>query len=82
MEKCRPVVSRVFNEFFSAFSYLEMQLRDRDLVRLSKSAVNKPAYFIVVYHAKKYVVIGIRGTYNTTDILTDLCPHNEPFQKG
>nr|XP_024381806.1 uncharacterized protein LOC112285327 isoform X2 [Physcomitrium patens] len=59
-----------------------MQLRDRDLVRLSKSAVNKPAYFIVVYHAKKYVVIGIRGTYNTTDILTDLCPHNEPFQKG
>jgi sn1-specific diacylglycerol lipase len=60
-----------------------MQLRDRDVARMVvESAFNKPAYFIAVYHAKKYVVVSIRGTYNTTDILTDLNPHNEAFQQG
>jgi hypothetical protein len=60
-----------------------IQLRDRDVKQMvTKSLINKPAYFIAVYHAKKHVVMGIRGTYNTTDILTDLNPHSEPFLEG
>ncbi|KAG0623950.1 hypothetical protein M758_3G213300 [Ceratodon purpureus] len=60
-----------------------MQLRDQDVKQMvTKSLINKPAYLIAVYHARKYVVMGIRGTYNTTDILTDLNPHNEPFLEG
>lgn len=46
------------------------------------SAINEPAYFIAVYHARQCVVMSIRGTYNTTDILTDLNPHTEPFLNG
>lgn len=49
---------------------------------VAESAFNRPAYFIAVYHVGKCVVMSIRGTYNTTDILTDLNPHNEPFQEG
>ena len=60
-----------------------IQLRDQDVKQMvTQSLINKPAYFIALHHAKKYVVIGIRGTYNTTDILTDLNPHLEPFLEG
>lgn len=60
-----------------------VQVQYQDIVQLvSTSAINQPAYFIAVYHAQRCVVMGIRGTYNTTDILTDLNPHTEPFQHG
>lgn len=57
-----------------------IQLKYHDIVQMvTTSAINQPACFIAVYHARQSVVMGIRGTYNTTDILTDLNPHTEPF---
>jgi hypothetical protein len=59
------------------------QLAYQDIAQLvPTSAINEPAYFIAVYHARQCVVMSIRGTYNTTDILTDLNPHTEPFLNG
>ncbi|GLJ42506.1 hypothetical protein SUGI_0881060 [Cryptomeria japonica] len=46
------------------------------------SAVLRPSYFIAVDDVKLCLVIAIRGTQSTTDIITDLNPHSEKFEKG
>ncbi|KAG0598691.1 hypothetical protein M758_12G094000 [Ceratodon purpureus] len=62
---------------------MDQKLVYQDVAQLvTTSAINEPAYMIAVYHARQCVVMAIRGTYNTTDILTDLNPHTEPFQNG
>ncbi|KAG0556717.1 hypothetical protein M758_11G071800 [Ceratodon purpureus] len=42
----------------------------------------KPAFYIVVHHRRRCVVMGIRGTSAAHDVLTDLNPHSEPFEGG
>lgn len=49
---------------------------------VNTSAVMKPAFFVVVHHQRRCVVMGIRGTHAATDVLTDLNPHSEPFEGG
>lgn len=61
----------------------QQQIENEDVEKIvTISAVNKPAFFIALYRAKKRVVMGIRGTYAAPDLLTDLNPHNVPFLNG
>jgi len=59
------------------------QIREEDIVKLvSASDVMKPAFYIVKHHRRRCVVMGIRGTSEAYDVLTDLNPHSEPFEGG
>lgn len=46
------------------------------------SAVLRPSYYIAVDNVKCCLVMAIRGTQSPTDIMTDLNPHSEKFEKG
>lgn len=60
-----------------------MRIREEDIVKLvSASDVMKPAFYIVKHHRRRCVVMGIRGTSEAYDVLTDLNPHSEPFEGG
>jgi hypothetical protein len=59
------------------------QIDEKDIVKLvGTSDVMKPAFYIVVHHRRRCVVMGIRGTSAAHDVLTDLNPHSEPFEGG
>eukprot|EP00850_Spirogloea_muscicola_P013962 SM000097S24815 [mRNA] locus=s97:436383:439959:+ [translate_table: standard] len=47
-----------------------------------KAQIQRPAFFVALDHERSLVVLGIRGTYAATDVLTDLTPHCEHFQGG
>lgn len=60
-----------------------MRIREEDIVKLvSASDVMKPAFYIVKHHRRRCVVMGIRGTSEAYDVLTDLNPHSESFEGG
>ena len=44
-----------------------------------RSRTHRPAYFIVREDSKKHIVLCIRGTLSTRDVLTDLCCTSELF---
>lgn len=46
------------------------------------SAVLRPSYYMAVDNVKCCLVMAIRGTQSPTDIMTDLNPHSEKFEKG
>lgn len=53
----------------------------RDVVAaVWESKTHRPAYFLVRDHAKKTLVLCVRGTYSAHDVLTDLCCTVEEFQ--
>ena len=59
------------------------QIREEDIGKLvSTSDVMKPAFYIVKHHRRHCIVMGIRGTSEAFDVLTDLNPHIEPFEGG
>eukprot|EP00850_Spirogloea_muscicola_P003634 SM000014S00422 [mRNA] locus=s14:1259732:1262860:- [translate_table: standard] len=47
-----------------------------------KAQIQRPAFFVALDHERALVVLGIRGTYAATDVLTDLTSHCEHFQGG
>jgi hypothetical protein len=60
-----------------------LKINEQDVVKMvPKSAVLQPAYFVAIHHKRKSVVMGIRGTYTTSDLLTDLHSHGVPFCEG
>jgi hypothetical protein len=60
-----------------------LQINEQDVVKMvPKSGVLQPAYFVAIHHKRKSVVMGIRGTYTTSDLLTDLHSHGVPFCEG
>ena len=44
-----------------------------------RSRTHRPAYFIVREDSRKHIVLCIRGTLSTRDVLTDLCCTSESF---
>lgn len=60
-----------------------LRIREEDIVtHVGTSDVKKPAYYIIKYHRKRCIVMGIRGTSAAHDVLTDLNTHCEPFEGG
>jgi hypothetical protein len=60
-----------------------LKINEQDVVKMvQKSAVLQPAYFVAIHHKRKSVVMGIRGTNTTSDLLTDLHSHSVPFHEG
>ncbi|KAL3692113.1 hypothetical protein R1sor_005764 [Riccia sorocarpa] len=60
-----------------------LEVKEEDIIEHNAiSAFGKPAYLIGLDHAKKAVVLSIRGTYSALDVLTDLKPHGETFGDG
>jgi hypothetical protein len=52
------------------------------LERWTSGNTFSPGHFAVVDHAKKAVVLAIRGTFHLRDALTDLVGSYEPFKGG
>jgi hypothetical protein len=48
----------------------------------SSARTHRPAFFIVRDVSRKKIVLAIRGTLSTRDVLTDLCCTAEDFETG
>lgn len=58
-------------------------LQEDDVVAAQwRAQTNRPAYFIVREHSLQRLVLCIRGTNSTHDVLTDLCCVAEDFDTG
>ncbi|BBN09278.1 sn1-specific diacylglycerol lipase [Marchantia polymorpha subsp. ruderalis] len=61
----------------------DLEVDEKDIIKHeTTSAFGQPAYFVALNHAKKAVVLSIRGTFSAIDVLTDLKPHSENFGDG